>query len=48
MAVILLSTSDYRDSRFNWAILALLVLSIRQYWFDTCIVLRGNSRFCHP
>jgi len=43
-----LRTSDRSDSRHSWAILALLVRFIRQYWPDTRIVLRGDSHFCRP
>ncbi|MGP9576351.1 IS1380 family transposase, partial [Halomonas sp. AOP42-C1-46] len=43
-----LRTSDHSDSHHSWAILALLVRFIRQYWPDTRIVLRGDSHFCRP
>jgi len=43
-----LRTSDHSDSHHSWAILALLVRFIRQYWPDTRIVLRGGSHFCRP
>jgi len=44
-----LRTSDQSDSHHScWAILALLVRFIRQYWPDTRIVLRGDSHFCRP
>ena len=43
-----LRTSNRSDSRHSWAILALLVRFIRQYWPDTPIVFRGDSGFYRP
>ncbi|MBT13419.1 MAG: IS1380 family transposase [Oceanospirillaceae bacterium] len=43
-----LRTSNRSDSRHSWAILALLVRFIRQYWPDTRIVFRGDSGFYRP
>lgn len=43
-----LRTSNRSDSRHSWAILALLVKFIRQYWPDTRIVFRGDSGFYRP
>ena len=43
-----LRTSNRSDSRHSWAILALLVRFIRQYWPDTPIVFRGDSGFIAP
>ncbi|WNK20298.1 IS1380 family transposase [Halomonas piscis] len=43
-----LRTSNRSDSRHSWAILALLVRFIRQYWPDTHIVFRGDSGFYRP
>lgn len=43
-----LRTSDRSDSRHSWAILALLVRFIRQYWPDTRIVFRGDCGFYRP
>jgi hypothetical protein len=43
-----LRTSNRSDSHHSWAILALLVRFIRQYWPDTRIVFRGDSGFYRP
>ena len=43
-----LRTSNRGDARHSWAILALLVRFIRQYWPDTRIVFRGDSHFAKP
>lgn len=43
-----LRTSNRSDSRHSWAILALLVRFIRQYWPGTRIVFRGDSGFYRP
>lgn len=43
-----LRTSNRGDARHSWAILALLVRFIRNYWPDTRIVFRGDSHFCKP
>ena len=43
-----LRTSDRSDSRHSWAILALLVRFIRQFWPDTRIVFRGDCGFYRP
>jgi len=43
-----LRTSNRSDSRHSWAILALLVRFIRQYWPDTRIVFSGDCGFYRP
>ena len=43
-----LRTSNRSDSRHSWAILALLVRFIRQYWPGTRIVFRGDGGFYRP
>jgi len=43
-----LRTSNRGDARHSWAILALLVRFIRQYWPQTRIVFRGDSHFSKP
>jgi hypothetical protein len=43
-----LRTSNRSDSRHSWAILALLVKFIRQYWPNTRIMFRGDSGFYRP
>jgi hypothetical protein len=43
-----LRTSNRSDSRHSWAILALLVRFIRQYWPETRIVFRGDCAFYRP
>lgn len=43
-----LRPSYYSDARHSWAILALLVRFIRQYWPQTRIVFRGDAGFYRP
>ena len=43
-----LRTSNRGDARHSWAILALLVRFIREYWPQTRIVFRGDSHFSKP
>jgi len=43
-----LRTSNRGDARHSWAILALLVRFIREYWLQTRIVFRGDSHFSKP
>ena len=41
-----LRSSQIDPARHSWAILALLVKSLRQHWPNTAIIFRGDSGFC--